>query len=47
MICDKCDRTMNETKIYGTFINGEFHIRCSRCTFRRDKGQTKLTDAKP
>jgi hypothetical protein len=46
MICDNCDATMDEKKIYGYFVNNTFEIYCSKCTPYRQKGQTKIGDFK-
>jgi len=42
MICDKCNITMDEEKIFGYFINGNLENYCSKCTPYREEGQLTI-----
>jgi hypothetical protein len=46
MICDKCNATTDETKIYGYFVNDDLEIYCSKCTPYRKKGQKSIKEFK-
>ena len=43
MICDFCNATMDERKIYGVFIKNDFIVTCSRCYPVKDKNQGTLS----
>ena len=44
MICDFCNATMDERKIYGLFKDGDLIIPCSRCYPIKDKNQKTLNN---
>ena len=44
MICDICNRTMEETTIYGIIIKEKLYIRCFQHRFWKEKNQTQLKE---
>jgi len=44
MICQFCNATMDERKIYGVFVEGDLIVTCSRCYPIKDNDQTDLTN---